>query len=430
MRYFSTNCRTQPASLRQAVLTGLADDGGLFMPDSIPSLKHGFLEALPMLNFQEIAEEVSKPFLRDEVPETIIQNIIKKAFDFEAPVKNLHDSISVLELFHGPTLAFKDFGARFMANLLSYFLRNENQELNILVATSGDTGSAVACGFYNVPHIRVTILYPSGKVSEIQEKQLTTLGANITALEVQGTFDDCQKLAKNAFNDRELRTKTLLGSANSINIARLIPQSFYYFSAYGKINPNLPLVFSVPSGNFGNLTAGIIAKKMGLPVMQFIAATNANSVIPEYLETGLFRPRPSVQTISNAMDVGNPSNFHRLIELYHHDLSAIRADLVGASISDIETRETIGRVYNHYKYVLDPHGAVGYLALERYLARSSLSQGVFLETAHPAKFLDVIEKEIGPVVEIPKRLQDCLHKDKQSIVIPNSFESLKSFLLG
>ena len=430
MKYFSTNRRTEPASLRQAVLTGLADDGGLFMPDAIPALKHGFLEALPLLNFQEIAEEVSKPFLHDEVPEHIIHTIAKKAFDFDAPVKTVYNGISVLELFHGPTLAFKDFGARFMAQLLSYFLRNEDQELNILVATSGDTGSAVAYGFFQVPHIRVTILYPSGKVSEIQEKQLTTLGGNITALEVQGTFDDCQKLVKTAFTDKELRTKKLLGSANSINIARLIPQSFYYFSAYGQINPKLPLVFSVPSGNFGNLTAGVFAKKMGLPISQFIAATNVNNVVPEYLETGEFRARPSVQTISNAMDVGNPSNFHRLVELYNHDLHKIRADVLGTCITDSETRKAIRDVYKHHQYVLDPHGAVGYLALEQYLQNSPLAQGVFLETAHPAKFLDVVEEEIGKVVEIPKRLQECMHQEKQSIILPNSFEAFKGLLLG
>ena len=429
MKYYSTNRGVQPVNLREAVLCGLAADGGLFMPERIPFFPKGYVESLDGQSFMEIAFEMSLLFLRDEVPEGVVQDMVTKAFSFDAPVRFVEPKVSVLELFHGPTLAFKDFGARFMAQLMSYFLRNEDKELNILVATSGDTGSAVASGFLKVPGIKVTILYPSGRVSDIQEKQLTTLGENITAIEVQGTFDDCQRLVKKAFVDGNLKQCQRLGSANSINIARLIPQSFYYVSAYAQSGINKVDVFCVPSGNFGNLTAGLIAKHMGLPIRKLVAATNINKVFPEYLEKGDYKPQESLSTISNAMDVGNPSNFARMLELYQRDVDRMREDVASFSISEDQTRKAIRDVFNERGYILDPHGAVGYAALKRYMSGNIVANGIFLETAHPAKFIETVEREVGNVVPMPTRLATFLDKAKRSVLIPNSYDCCREILL-
>nr|HMU03957.1 threonine synthase [Saprospiraceae bacterium] len=350
------------------------------------------------------------------------------AINFPAPVVMLDEKIGTLELWHGPSLAFKDFGARFMAALMSYFIKNENQHTTILVATSGDTGGAVAAGFFKTPGIEVIILYPSGKVSDLQEKQLTTLGENITAIEINGTFDDCQALVKEAFLDSELNEKYYLSSANSINIARLIPQSFYYFEAYKQVKKyGKEVVFSVPSGNFGNITAGLLAKKMGLPIKRFIAATNVNKIVPDYLSTGNYTPKPSVATISNAMDVGSPSNFTRILALYDQDYKAIKKDIEGFWLDDTDTRTAMKEAYQKYQYVCDPHGAIGYQSLTN-LGENEL--GIFLETAHPAKFLDTVAETLGHKIDIPDALSSLVEKEKQSTMMDTSFASFKAFLLG
>jgi threonine synthase len=427
MLYYSTNHKSPNVSLKEAVLRGQAEDGGLFLPVSIPVLRASFFEAIRSLSLQEIALEVSAPLLGDDVPADALRGVIERALNFDAPLVTLEEGLHVLELFHGPTLAFKDFGARFMAQLMSYFIRNSDRKLTILVATSGDTGSAVAHGFLGAPGIDVIVLYPGGKVSEIQEKQMTTLGRNIRALEVDGTFDDCQKLVKETFTDKDLNETLQLTSANSINIARLIPQMFYYFRALAQLRDKSDhIIFSVPSGNFGNLTAGLMAKRMGLPVVKFIAATNANDVVPQYLATGVFAPRPSCQTLSSAMDVGNPSNFARILELYHHDHAAVSADILGSSHSDEETRHAVRESYRKYGYLFDPHGAVGYLALRK----CSPVNGIILETAHPAKFQDIVEPAAGVKVEIPERLKSCLAGRKISVPMPNDFDTLKTLLLA
>ena len=408
---------------RQAVLDGLASDGGLYMPESIPHLPRRFFDEMRGKSLQEIAYIVASVFLCEDVPAEKLHKITSGALNFEIPLVKVGDA-HVLELFHGPTLAFKDVGARFMARLMSHFVQGESRELTILVATSGDTGSAVANGFHNVPGIRVVVLYPSGKVSELQERQMTTLGGNITTLEVDGVFDGCQALVKQAFVDSELKEHLWLSSANSINIARLIPQTFYYFWALAQLPEGEPRVVTVPSGNFGNLTAGLIAKRMGLPVDRFIAATNENDVVPEYLMSGEYRPRPSVATISNAMDVGAPSNFVRMLDLYEGDVQSMREDVVGIKVTEEQTRETITRVYQEHGYTLDPHGAVAYNACER-----SVKRGVVIETAHPAKFGDVVESQIGKSIEIPERLAVCLDRTKQARQMANDFGMFKKFLL-
>lgn len=431
MKFYSTNHQTKDASLKEAVLSGLAPDGGLFMPENIPVLPKDFFETLNLMTFREIAFEVVQPFLAADVPEFALKKMIEDAFNFDVPLVQLEENIFVLELFHGPTLAFKDFGARFMARLMAFLNQNTDKELTILVATSGDTGSAVAHGFLNVPGIQVFILYPSGKISHIQEQQLTTMGGNITALEIDGTFDDCQRLVKQAFPDPDLLREMNLTSANSINIARLLPQSFYYFYAVSRLEPQqTPMVFSVPSGNYGNLTGGLLAQRMGLPVTRFVAATNANDVVPQYLNSGHYEPQPTKKTISNAMDVGNPSNFARMLDLYQNDHEKILNDLWGASFSDEQTRAAINDIFAQQQYLLDPHGAVGYLGLRAYLdAAETSSPGVFLETAHPAKFADVIKDTIQQPVEVPERLGDYLKREKQSIQLPNDFGELKELLL-
>jgi threonine synthase len=428
MLFYSTNQKTPPVTFREAVLKGLADDGGLFMPESFPVMSAGWIETLPKMTLPELSIEIAKRFVDGEIREEDLVEIISDAFYFDAPVRQLGETLFVLELFHGPTLAFKDFGARFMARMMSYFVAESNRELTVLVATSGDTGGAVADGFWNVDGIRVVLLYPRGKVSPIQEQQMTTLGGNISALEIEGSFDDCQKLVKQAFLDPDLNAKIQLTSANSINLSRLIPQSFYYFRGFGQLpDRTSPVIFSVPSGNFGNLAAGLFAKKLGLPVSKFVAATNVNNVVPSYLETGQFEPRPSVQTISNAMDVGNPSNFARILEIYSNDLERIRQDIYGCSFTDDQTRDGMRRLLDQYNYLTDPHGAIGYLGLEHAKLPGT---GIFLETAHPAKFLDVVQPIARTKLEVPVTLKRILKRPKQSIHLPNNFAELKAFLLS
>jgi threonine synthase len=429
MQFYSTNDTALRASFKEAVMKGLPDDNGLFMPVSVGRLPDDFIRNLSQYSFSEISMRVAANFLQGAIPETDLRDIVEKAIDFPAPVVRLDDSASILELFHGPSLAFKDFGARFMARTMSWLNRGEDKELTILVATSGDTGGAVAAGFYRTPGIRVVILYPSGKVSALQEKQLTTLGHNITALEIDGTFDDCQALVKKAFLDAAVTARLRLSSANSINIARLIPQSFYYFEAFKQAgSEGLPLVFSVPSGNFGNLTAGLLAKKMGLPVHRFIAATNANDVVPAYLESGDYRPRASVRTLSNAMDVGAPSNFARMLDIYCSTWNMMKSDVVGFHFSDDATRDAIREVDAKYGYIVDPHGAVGYLALRAFQQMESC-RGVVLETAHPAKFLEDMEMILGRKIAVPERLAELADKEKVSIRMPADYSDFKEWLL-
>jgi len=430
MKFYSTKHNSPNVELKEAVMSGLVPDGGLYVPISIPRLGSDFFEQASEVPFSDIAFEAGKHFFAPDVPENVLRSIVKESFNFEVPLVKLHKNLYVLELFHGPTLAFKDFGARFMARLLGYFAQQSQKKITILVATSGDTGSAVAHGFFNVEGVQVVILYPSKKVSILQEKQLTTMGGNIRALEVQGNFDDCQQMAKQAFLDEELKQSMTLVSANSINIARLLPQSFYFVYLCAKLNKmGKPIVVSVPSGNFGNLSAGLIAKKMGAPIYKFVASTNRNDVVPQYLKTGYFESRPSVSTISNAMDVGNPSNFARMLELYDSDVEKMKRDIYGTSFSDAQTREAITEAFNKYNYIMDPHGAVAYLGLCDYLKDSDEFSGVFLETAHPAKFSDVVEKAIGVAPSMPDRLKAYLGREKQSTLIDNKFSDLKEFLL-
>ena len=430
MKLYSTNNTDHLVDLQEAVFKGLPEDNGLYMPVDIPVLSDAFLSSLPNLSFSEIAFEVCKNLVGDYIPENDLQNIIEKSINFPAPVVRLDDSVGILELFHGPSLAFKDFGARFMAQLMSYFNQGNDQELVILVATSGDTGGAVAAGFLDTPGIKVVILYPSGKVSPLQEKQLTALGGNIAALEVDGSFDDCQALVKKAFLDVDLRKRIRLSSANSINISRLIPQSFYYFEAYKQVvQTGKKVVFSIPSGNFGNLTAGLFAKRMGLPVHHFIAATNANRVVPDYLSSGKFSPQTSIPTISNAMDVGNPSNFARMLDLYCSTWNIMKKDISGYSYSDIETREGIKEVFDQYQYTIDPHGALGYLAFEEYKKDNPDTFGLILETAHPSKFNTEVEKITKQVVEIPERLATLANKTKLATSMSIEYDPFRSWLL-
>ena len=432
MKYYSTKEKSHQGSLRQAVLSGMPADNGLYMPEKLPQVPDEILKNCSQLTFPELAVEVARPLLSDDVPPKILTEIINEALNFDAPLVRLIEKIYTLELFHGPTLAFKDFGARFMSRLMAFFVKDSARSLNILVATSGDTGSAVAHGFYRIPGIKVVVLYPAGKISQIQEQQIATLGENITALEVQGTFDDCQRLVKQALTDKEIGNSLAVSSANSINIARLIPQIFYYFRAYSQIKLNNPgeLVISVPSGNFGNLTAGLMAKRMGLPVERFIAATNINDVVPEYLRTGIFTPRVSIPTISNAMDVGNPSNFARIQDLYNYNYESIVKDLWGAGYTDEQTRQEIRRLFDQTGYICDPHSAVGSLALNDYLKTfAPIATGIFLETAHPAKFKPVVEEVIATEIEVPKRLARCLSLPKLSQPIANDYSQFKEFLL-
>lgn len=439
MKYYSTNRKAADATLEEAVVKGLASDRGLFMPREIKPLPREFYDHMEQLSFQEIAYKVADAFFGEDIPADTLKQIVYDTLSFDVPLVRVTDRIFSLELFHGPTLAFKDVGARFMARLLGYFIRKEGKkQVNVLVATSGDTGSAVANGFLGVEGIHVYVLYPKGKVSEIQEKQFTTLGQNITALEVDGTFDDCQALVKSAFMDKELNEHLLLTSANSINVARFLPQAFYYFYAYAqwkRMAGDSSLVFCVPSGNFGNITAGLFGKRMGLPAARFIAANNRNDIFFQYLQTGVYSPRPSVATIANAMDVGDPSNFARVVDLYggkgldgaSDAHAAIAADISGATYTDEQIAGTVQRIWKEYHYLLDPHGACGFRALEEGLRDGET--GIFLETAHPAKFKDTVEKIIGEPVEIPAKLQAFMRGEKQSVPMTKAFEDFKHYLL-
>jgi threonine synthase len=432
MKYYSTNHQAPDASLEEAVVKGLASDKGLYMPYTIKPLPKEFFDTIDQLSFQEIAYRVADAFFGEDVPADTLKQIVYDTLSFDVPAVPVTDRIYSLELFHGPTLAFKDVGGRFMARLLGYFIRREGQkQVNVLVATSGDTGSAVANGFLGVDGIHVYVLYPKGKVSEIQEKQFTTLGQNITAIEVDGTFDDCQALVKNAFMDAELNAHMKLTSANSINVARFLPQAFYYFYAYAqlkKAGKADKLVVSVPSGNFGNITAGLFGKRMGLPIHRFIAANNRNDIFYQYLQTGEYKPRPSVATIANAMDVGDPSNFARVLALYEGSHKAIAAEITGATYTDAQIRETVKQVYDATGYLLDPHGACGYRALSEGLKEDET--GVFLETAHPAKFLDTVQGIIGAPVEIPAKLKAFMQGTKQTVAMGKDFAGFKAYLLS
>jgi len=429
MKFYSTNNKELSVNFKDAVIKGLAPDGGLFYPESLPQLDKSFIDKLPNLSLAEIGFEVSKLFLGDDIPSDKLQEICEDALNFPTPLVSFEPNVYSLELFHGPSCAFKDVGARFMSRCLNYFAQESDEKISILAATSGDTGSAVAHGFLGIENIEVVILYPSGKVSQIQEQQLTTLGNNITALEIDGSFDDCQALVKKAFQDKDLNKAMKLSSANSINIARLIPQSFYYFYAYGQLkNQNKDLVISVPSGNYGNLTAGLIAKQMGLPIKKFIASSNINKVVPEYLNTGKFETKASIPSISNAMDVGSPSNFDRMMTLYRENHPRICEDLKGASFNDEQTKEAMQKVFENTGYILDPHGAVAYLGLKEKLDTEN-ELGVFIETAHPAKFIDIVEEVIETKVEIPDYLKSCLTKEKSSIKMSANYQDFKNYLI-
>ncbi|UXX79227.1 threonine synthase [Reichenbachiella carrageenanivorans] len=427
MKYYSTNKQVPEVSFEKAIFQGLPDDNGLYMPKTITQLPRAFFENIHDMELHDIAYEVAKCYIEDEIPEEELRKIVAGTLSFDLPLVEVEDNVYALELYHGPTCAFKDVGARFLARCLSYFSRQSDKKATILVATSGDTGSAVASGFLGMKNINVVILYPKGKISKIQEQQLTTLGENITACEVEGTFDDCQKMVKDAFLNLELKEKYNLTSANSINMARLVPQSFYYFWTYAMLGGDKDLYISVPSGNYGNLTAGLLAKKMGLPIKQYIASANANDIVPAYLRSGNFEPRRSVETISNAMDVGNPSNFYRMNDLFGAEVDNFRNELKGYTYSDEQTADTIKQVYGDTGYLLDPHGAVGYLGLKEYM-KDHDGIGVFLETAHPAKFLDVVEPIIDEKVEIPQRLQDYIEREKVAIEINADLGQLESIL--
>lgn len=434
MKYFSTNKNTPPVSLREAVIKGLAADNGLFMPERIVPFEPDFFDQIHHLSFQEIAFQTALKFFGEDVEESRLKDIVYDTLAFDCPVVGVTKNIYALELFHGPTLAFKDVGARFMARLLNHFLKENDRLVHVLVATSGDTGSAVANGFLGVEGIHVHVLYPKGKVTKIQESQFVTLGQNITALEVDGNFDDCQLLVKTAFLDDELNQKMLLTSANSINVARFLPQAFYYFNAYARLKEqgqlhNGNLIVSVPSGNFGNLTAGLFAREMGLPVRQFLAANNENDVVYEYLRTGSYRPRASVETIANAMDVGAPSNFARILDLFGHSHKAISEVMTGFRYSDEQIRETVKAVFHHTGYLCDPHGACGFRALEEFLGEEQT--GIFLETAHPAKFIDTIAPIVGEKnVVVPDRLMRFMEGSRHVVPLQKDYSRFKKYLLN
>lgn len=427
MQYFSTNRISRPVSFREAVLTGQPDDKGLYFPDAIPYIDEDLLVQFKKMSNGEVAFEVIRPYVGDEIPDDTLRQICIETVDFPFPLVEISEQISVLELFHGPTLAFKDVGARFMSRCLKYFSKDSGRKTVVIVATSGDTGGAVANGFHNVDGVEVVILYPKGKVSKVQELQLTTLGGNVITMEIRGDFDDCQKLAKQALADEELKARVSLTSANSINVGRWLPQQFYYFFAVANIDGEPPVI-SVPSGNFGNLAAGMLANASGLAVGKFIAACNANDVIPRYFETGTLMPRPSVVTISNAMDVGDPSNFVRVEELADHNVERLRESLEAVSISDEETIETMRRVYADHSYVLDPHGAVAYAALCRHLSERPELKGIILETAHPVKF-ETVHEVLGTYGSVPSSIAALENREKVSIEMDADYDALRSVLL-
>ena len=425
MNYFSLNHSSPIASFKQAVVNGIAPDRGLYYPENITPISQDFIDHITEYSNEEIAFEVIKQFIGDEIPAEKLKEIIEKTISFDFPVVTIEKNIGSLELYHGPTMAFKDVGARFMSQCLEYFNQDNKEDITVLVATSGDTGGAVANGFLNAKGVQVVILYPSEKVSDIQEKQLTTLGNNITALEVDGVFDDCQEMVKSAFLDKEISKK--LTSANSINVARWLPQMFYFFFAYKQVSAqHKDIVFSVPSGNFGNICAGLLAQKLGLPVKHFIASTNINDTVPQYLVNGIYSPKLSKATISNAMDVGNPSNFIRIQELFQNNLTQLKASFSSFSFSDDETKEMMKDIYNKFNYISEPHGAIGYLGLKKHGLHED-EFGIFLETAHPVKFLEVVEATLPVSVEIPSQIKEVINKEKSAIQIAN-YKELKTFL--
>jgi len=425
MRYYSLNNSSPLTSFKKAVQNGIAPDRGLYFPEKITPISKDFINNISDYSNEEIAYEVIKQFIGDEIPDTNLKEIIKKTISFDFPVVNLDENIGSLELFHGPTMAFKDVGARFMSQCLEYFNQNKTEDITVLVATSGDTGGAVASGFLNAKGVQVVILYPKGKVSEIQEKQLTTLGNNITALEVDGVFDDCQEMVKSAFLDKNISRN--LTSANSINVARWLPQMFYFFFAYKQVSKKYKdIIFSVPSGNFGNICAGLLAQKLGLPIKHFIASTNINDTVPKYLINGVYDPKPSKATISNAMDVGNPSNFIRIQELFNKNLSSLKKSFSSYSFSDDETKIMMKSIHDKFNYISEPHGAIGYLGLKKYGLKTN-EFGVFLETAHPVKFLEVVEETLKVDVEIPSQIKEVMSGEKVATSIAN-YQELKLFL--
>jgi len=430
VKFFSTGRRSSTVDFKEATIKGQALDKGLYFPEVIPVLDNEFIRKIESLPNEEIAFRVIRPYVEEVMPEEKLVQIISETINFPIPLVPVTETIFSLELFQGPTLAFKDVGARFMSRCLGYFMKGYDKKVTVLVATSGDTGGAVANGFYETEGVEVIILYPSGKVSPVQEKQLTTLGGNIHALEVKGTFDDCQQMVKKAFADEEINKKRFLTSANSINVARWLPQQFYYFFAYKQWPYKKdPPVISVPSGNFGNICAGILAQKSGLPVRHFIAACNANDVVSDYLLSGVFKSKDAVATLSNAMDVGNPSNFVRILEIFHHHFPDLKAQLSSFAVSDEATLAAIGEVYASHDYLMDPHGAVGYVSLQKYFTGHPSEKGIFLETAHPVKFPRAVENATGRETEIPSALAELMKKEKKSILIDNDFDQLKEYLL-
>jgi threonine synthase len=428
MKYYSLNRNAAPVDFRTATLQGQAPDRGLYFPEYIPEWRKAFLEATRTMSPADMGVEVMAPYVADSIPEDALHRILEETLSFPIPLVRVTEEISALELFHGPTLAFKDVGARFMSRCLGYFAGRDMGRVVVLVATSGDTGGAVAHGFHHVPGVDVVILYPSGKVSPVQEKQLTALGGNIHALEVQGTFDDCQRMVKHAFADMALAKQLFLTSANSINVARWLPQQLYYVLAWNQWQETHPPVISVPSGNFGNICAGLLAWTSGLPVSRFIAACNVNDVVPRFLRGGGYQPQPAKATLSNAMDVGDPSNFVRILEIFDKKAAGLETMLEAVSISDQETEETIERVYHRYGYTLDPHGAVGFLALERHIAGHPGAKGFFLETAHPLKFPGSVERITGKEIDVPPQVAGILSGEKRSTIIEPSYHLLRDFL--
>lgn len=430
MKYYSLNKQSPAVDFATATILGQAPDKGLYFPETIPQVSKELIGNIENYSNEEIAFEIIAPYIGDAIPEDVLEKIVSETVNFEIPLVKITDDIYSLELFHGPTLAFKDIGARFMSRCLGYFARDNKEKVTVLVATSGDTGGAVANGFYDVEGVEVVILYPSGKVSSVQEKQLTTLGKNIHALEVDGTFDECQQMVKAVFADAELNKKIKLTSANSINVARWLPQQFYYFYLWKQWKDKTdPPVVTVPSGNFGNICAGLLAQQSGLPIQYFIAACNANNTVPEFLRTGNYQPKKSVATISNAMDVGDPSNFLRIMEIFHQQIDGLKKTLTGFTISDDETKATLISVFKEHNYLLDPHGAVAYNALQQYQAQHPLTKGVILETAHPVKFYDVIEPLINQTVPVPETVAEQIKREKVSTKIGADTNELKDFLL-
>lgn len=430
MNFYSLNKKAPRVSFKDAVIKGIAPDRGLYFPEKIDPLPISFFEGIEGLSHHEIAFEAIQQFVGEAISERALRAILRNVLDFEFPIHELGEDIAVLELFHGPTMAFKDVGARFMARCLGHFSKEKSNEITVLVATSGDTGGAVASGFLGVEGVNVVILYPSGKVSDIQERQLTTLGQNIMALEVDGTFDDCQKMVKTAFLDEGLLKNMQLTSANSINVARWLPQMFYFLFAYKQLrSKNKAIVFSVPSGNFGNICAGMVAQRLGMPVNHFVAATNVNDTVPQFMLTGDYNPRPSTATLSNAMDVGDPSNFVRIRHLYQDKFELLKQNLSSYSFTDPETRKAMLKIYKESGYITDPHGAVGYLGLKRFKEKHPNVYGIFLETAHPVKFLNVVEETLGKSLAIPPQIQKVMDKKKKSITI-STYPELKDYLLG